>query len=92
MRLRCCNVDFFSSEESSSRGWPFANTDTHNVSDNEDAEGRTPGVAPTIRMLSGLSDVVLTHVHRPLEGIERAQRRVTPETPEVSAVARRGTR
>lgn len=63
---------------------------THDVSDNEDAEGRTPGVAPTIRMLSGLSDVVLTHVHRSLEGVERAQRRVTPEAPEVSAVARRG--
>lgn len=50
------------------------------------------GVAPTIRMLSGLPDVVLTHVHGRLEGVERAQRRVTPEVPEASAATRSGRR
>lgn len=50
------------------------------------------GVAPTIRMLSGLPDVVLTHVHSRLGEVERAQRRVTPEVPETSAMARRETR
>jgi len=36
-------------------------------------------------MLSALPDVVLAHVHSRLGGVERAQRRVTPEAPEASA-------
>jgi len=42
-------------------------------------------------MLSGLPDVVLTHVQR-LERVERAQRRVTPEAPEASARGHAGGR
>lgn len=55
-----------------SRGWPFANTQTHTYAGSSletmqapSRRGGTAGVVPTIRMLSGLPDVVLTHVHRP---------------------------
>lgn len=40
-------------------------THVRRFSDNEGAPRETPSVVPTIRMLSGLPDVVLTHVHRP---------------------------
>lgn len=55
------------------------------------SQTETPSVVPTIRMLSGLPDVVLTHVQR-LERVERAQRRVTPEAPEASARGHAGGR